>query len=128
MRIDNFNPQGSREPRLQWHGSCCHESWYFNPQGSREPRQDCERHSGKTVQFQSTRLSRTSTITNFIKRINYRNFNPQGSREPRQAPAVLPGVRCRFQSTRLSRTSTANTYIILILILYFLSTLNKYIH
>ena len=38
MRIDNFNPQGSREPRLQWHGSCCHESWYFNPQGSREPR------------------------------------------------------------------------------------------
>ena len=56
---------------------------YFNPQGSREPRRiGGGARSGRII-FQSTRLSRASTIQPWVKRISRFNFNPQGSREPR---------------------------------------------
>ena len=57
----DFNPQGSREPRHQF---CqikkqCH---YFNPQGSREPRLVPSANFFFLYRFQSTRLSRASTV------------------------------------------------------------------
>ena len=77
----------------------------FNPQGSREPRLDEIDKMGGASKFQSTRLSRASTQVTEPKGglrdisihkalaslddgdlIAYRtflNFNPQGSREPR---------------------------------------------
>ena len=57
-----FNPQGSREPRLSKMVEKS-SSRYFNPQGSREPRPLARLTVGKAVQFQSTRLSRASTVT-----------------------------------------------------------------
>ena len=124
----DFNPQGSREPRLAylrwyvWYWKISiHKAlasldpqcllsllllWHFNPQGSREPR----------------RLTVTPGHIQFY-------FNPQGSREPRQYPFLADTVirmisihkalasldfraktlyiqGNRFQSTRLSRAST----------------------
>ena len=60
--LRNFNPQGSREPRLD-------TTMFpaviknFNPQGSREPRPASFTIWAYTNQFQSTRLSRASTDT-----------------------------------------------------------------
>ena len=101
----NFNPQGSREPRLQLlsirqvtdgfqstrlsRASTTHDmptgsgGMNFNPQGSREPRLH--------IPASQWRIS---------------HFNPQGSREPRQVPCCQPANSCLFQSTRLSRAST----------------------
>ena len=57
----NFNPQGSREPR-----PCalrmCVPAADFNPQGSREPRPDEAQELYNDTLFQSTRLSRASTL------------------------------------------------------------------
>ena len=95
---EDFNPQGSREPR---HGIeiILSINPHFNPQGSREPR-----HVGKstiafTIRFQSTRLSRASTL-NLPAWVSIQvDFNPQGSREPRQQnyPNLLhipPNILC----------------------------------
>ena len=101
----NFNPQGSREPRLRpkpspapdFHISIHkalasldafsiidrNSSPYFNPQGSREPRPTFATVRSKFQKFQSTRLSRASTY-DYVDDIQF----------------------CQFQSTRLSRAST----------------------
>ena len=106
----DFNPQGSREPRL---GGCStlkpdkgisiHKALAsldfplnvdniriknFNPQGSREPR--------PPICSQDTPACR--------------NFNPQGSREPRPFQTPSPVMDNPFQSTRLSRASTWNEF------------------
>ena len=79
----------------------------FNPQGSREPRRGCTKGTRLCLIFQSTRLSRASTCDITCGRINsvisihkalasldkllltcdasVCNFNPQGSREPRHS-------------------------------------------
>ena len=102
----DFNPQGSREPRLSALAYISGDSWIsihkalasldmpkdkdggsllnFNPQGSREPRPQ--------VILDCPQLS---------------YFNPQGSREPRRHKAVLVVLFIIFQSTRLSRASTS---------------------
>ena len=93
----------------------------FNPQGSREPRPDCINSIQVSGLFQSTRLSRASTIVfivlavtifisihkalasldfiTFFPMFRVKNFNPQGSREPRQQnyPNLLhipPNILC----------------------------------
>ena len=80
----DFNPQGSREPRralgknssgqnqISIHKALASldytqsnlnkEEIYFNPQGSREPRRSSRHIDRLTKRFQSTRLSRASTI------------------------------------------------------------------
>ena len=80
---ENFNPQGSREPRRKEIAICTIHTefqstrlsrastpptdsdlkrrFYFNPQGSREPRP-----------------------SKYVEKSTLENFNPQGSREPRQ--------------------------------------------
>ena len=146
----HFNPQGSREPRLirkfgvfspqqiSIHkalasldlrgvpGAECPND--FNPQGSREPRRLRIMRKRLSKRFQSTRLSRASTIfdtphiAEFAISIHkalasldvipkptiiiISDFNPQGSREPRQSLVIPIKHRTRFQSTRLSRAST----------------------
>ena len=59
----DFNPQGSREPRPSAIQVSSMRSPYFNPQGSREPRLDRYVFNTDKMQFQSTRLSRASTLT-----------------------------------------------------------------
>ena len=81
--VINFNPQGSREPRLclpgggtsgtyisihkalaslDKNGRCWNlDAGYFNPQGSREPRPSVHISNLCFIEFQSTRLSRAST-------------------------------------------------------------------
>ena len=106
MAALNFNPQGSREPRQYTHlalvlhypisihkalasldgkhiskGGCGYD---FNPQGSREPRLGVNGAFAGRSEFQSTRLSRASTIVISPLFPTLRNFNPQGSREPRR--------------------------------------------
>ena len=84
----------------------------------------------KHVTFQSTRLSRASTIPpktyvmpldisihkalasldsgRHRKGNQFPDFNPQGSREPRPGSNNIPLHSWGFQSTRLSRASTRN--------------------
>ena len=106
-----FNPQGSREPRLE-RSKPCREQSNFNPQGSREPRrlffwllptfwpisihkalasldQQLEPLEAGQRKFQSTRLSRASTASGYCCRWCNNHFNPQGSREPRLPPQSL---------------------------------------
>ena len=101
----------------------------FNPQGSREPRRRKARQAALERIFQSTRLSRASTSPEWFGKVMMHHFNPQGSREPRPAcqppgtvgkgnfnpqgsreprlyPRLIYHIRERFQSTRLSRAST----------------------
>ena len=93
----------------------------FNPQGSREPRHFVSHLMWRIWSFQSTRLSRASTCSGVksrpeliisihkalasldlggaATRSNGRDFNPQGSREPRQQnyPNLLhipPNILC----------------------------------
>ena len=104
----------------------------FNPQGSREPRRGCTKGTRLCLIFQSTRLSRASTCDITCGRINsvisihkalasldkllltcdasVCNFNPQGSREPRRDLYVGVMTVVKFQSTRLSRASTAKMH------------------
>ena len=108
-----FNPQGSREPRR---GKYCaaRSRDYFNPQGSREPRQKPSQPSSSMGTFQSTRLSRASTLVSTLCHVNFTfqstrlsrastclldlpfyaisDFNPQGSREPRLVDAMYTGA------------------------------------
>ena len=78
----SFNPQGSREPRRLYQ-SFQHHGESFNPQGSREPRPAFRYSFLSCFRFQSTRLSRASTLIQ-----------------------SLTMVSTGFQSTRLSRAST----------------------
>ena len=109
-----FNPQGSREPRRRGHPL---QGGYrdFNPQGSREPRPSTIIRYPRFTLFQSTRLSRASTLCGLPGHVRLgisihkalasldlfshpeqtypENFNPQGSREPRPAKVYLMGVK-----------------------------------
>ena len=122
----------------------------FNPQGSREPRLNRTRRIGTQSRFQSTRLSRASTCGQPVSQLGTKisihkalasldisclcftcnplisihkalasldgprhrdkalvlNFNPQGSREPRRSAISSLTDSSGFQSTRLSRAST----------------------
>ena len=79
---------------------------HFNPQGSREPRRYKKYAPCQDAPFQSTRLSRASTVPGFLGCYHRRYFNPQGSREPRQEELSSGVIKSGFQSTRLSRAST----------------------
>ena len=84
----DFNPQGSREPRLCCCGPGSHRRSDFNPQGSREPRQ-------------SWLLSVISSV----------NFNPQGSREPRRQKctiilASMPHLHASYYTSSTNRLSS----------------------
>ena len=79
---------------------------YFNPQGSREPRPTSDVFALIPWIFQSTRLSRASTLFDRPICMRERYFNPQGSREPRRRQKLKRGFPRQFQSTRLSRAST----------------------
>ena len=102
---------------------------YFNPQGSHEPRREADEgnvraqmisiHKAltsldctpsvvpqKLQRFQSTRLSRASTMNFFRFSFGLSNFNPQGSHEPRLTSGLQHTNLVIFQSTRLSRAST----------------------
>ncbi len=59
-----------------------------------------------SIIFQSTRLSRASTMMFITGSGADINFNPQGSREPRPANWSGSAFIDAFQSTRLSRAST----------------------
>ena len=79
---------------------------YFNPQGSREPRHDKVSNPGNRHRFQSTRLSRASTIL-----LPELCFFTAISIHKALASLDLDSLRPRgrsglFQSTRLSRAST----------------------
>ena len=108
------------------------DEWFrhFNPQGSREPRRATIEIIKCIPRFQSTRLSRASTLLleeavhptsisihkalaslDFpalcLRRSRCADFNPQGSREPRPISRNELLMLATFQSTRLSRASTA---------------------
>ena len=90
----------------------------FNPQGSHEPRRSKVVFDSNGILFQSTRLSRASTIGCFVHpflpaisihkaltSLDYRmlcssipasHVNPQGSHEPRHAGVLLHSVVCDF--------------------------------
>ena len=67
--------------------SCVFHQRDFNPQGSREPRLEKLQILLQLTGFQSTRLSRASTLRGHICRYLFLDFNPQGSREPRPVGA-----------------------------------------
>ena len=125
----DFNPQGSREPRLSTAYDCQEydlisihkalasldymasargkEVLNFNPQGSREPRPFSSQLPCEPFEFQSTRLSRASTTT--AKRWkNIRLF--QSTRLSRASTGIQEprSLIHQFQSTRLSRASTSS--------------------
>ena len=80
----------------------------FNPQGSREPRPAGARNGGPARKFQSTRLSRASTVSAWGLVVPTMIF--QSTRLSRASTRVAPWVPVRFrifQSTRLSRASTS---------------------
>ena len=114
--MNNFNPQGSHEPRLpfhryplpHWYAISIHkaltsldatevdgisEDINFNPQGSHEPRLGCQ-----------------------CRQPSPGYFNPQGSHEPRPGKLTFERNPLGFQSTRLSRASTINPKTIAILL------------
>ena len=62
----------------------CDHGKDFNPQGSHEPRRYRQHSIQKHSRFQSTRLSRASTLRDYPEGDSVKNFNPQGSHEPRQ--------------------------------------------
>ena len=64
----------------------------------------------KLQRFQSTRLSRASTMNFFRFSFGLSNFNPQGSHEPRLTSGLQHTNLVIFQSTRLSRASTAKIH------------------
>ena len=103
--IYHFNPQGSREPRrICW--KMVVASCDFNPQGSREPRQRDPANTLPPLQFQSTRLSRASTM--YMVNHPLREWI---SIHKALASLDFPSRILRkgdiiFQSTRLSRAST----------------------
>ena len=78
----------------------------FNPQGSREPRRKQWGIPTSNCKFQSTRLSRASTLTSARTTGNVTTF--QSTRLSRASTIlwVLPPIPRLFQSTRLSRAST----------------------
>ena len=126
----NFNPQGSREPRLN---VLYMHPYYldFNPQGSREPRLSRRSINSTCPRFQSTRLSRASTLDacpvwagkhiSIHKALasldqefllipsTYPHFNPQGSREPRprSSSVKLQYVHFNPQGSREPRLQRA---------------------
>ena len=79
---------------------------HFNPQGSHESRRAKSIISLLINWFQSTRLSRASTMIILSGIYWLTNFNPQGSHEPRQFFRANISNLSLFQSTRLSRAST----------------------
>ena len=110
IRIKNFNPQGSREPRPPICSQDTPACRNFNPQGSREPRPFQTPSPVMDNPFQSTRLSRASTLPQiqgsrhqpisihkalasldsgwYVENRILKDFNPQGSREPRPIQAA----------------------------------------
>ena len=129
----NFNPQGSREPRL-WQTAHICIAIDFNPQGSREPRLNCicinclighiSIHKAlASLDYIQGRFGRPSFIsihkalasldqTDTLNNISEKDFNPQGSREPRQGMQTIVYHSKAFQSTRLSRASTLNLHLL----------------
>ena len=83
---------------------------HFNPQGSHESRRAKSIISLLINWFQSTRLSRASTMIILSGIYWLTNFNPQGSHEPRRCLLSGMGLMITFQSTRLSRASTAKIH------------------
>ncbi len=126
--IYHFNPQGSREPRrICW--KMVVASCDFNPQGSREPRQRDPANTLPPLQFQSTRLSRASTM--YMVNHPLREWI---SIHKALASLDFPSRILRkgdiiFQSTRLSRASTLKkvleTYIFCISIHKALASLDE---
>ena len=79
----------------------------FNPQGSREPRLDAQGNVLSGTVFQSTRLSRASTVIGFLDSVFYMEF--QSTRLSRASTITVQQAKTlkfKFQSTRLSRAST----------------------
>ena len=104
--IYHFNPQGSREPRrICW--KMVVASCDFNPQGSREPRQRDPANTLPPLQFQSTRLSRASTMymVNHPLR-EWISIHKALASLDLEAVQRLNPIKA-FQSTRLSRASTS---------------------
>jgi hypothetical protein len=129
----DFNPQGSREPRL---GGCStlkpdkgisiHKALAsldfplnvdniriknFNPQGSREPRPPiCSQDTPACRNFNPQGSREPRRLFNRLIFDSNVHFNPQGSREPRPFQTPSPVMDNPFQSTRLSRASTWNEF------------------
>ena len=82
-------------------------SMYFNPQGSREPRLEKHHIFGGANRFQYTRLSRASTRIpcNFPVSISISIHKALASLDHRWILSLR--IATIFQSTRLSRASTA---------------------
>ena len=79
----NFNPQGSREPRLSSLDSAFETPENFNPQGSREPRLgELPAGAGKGFISIHKALASLDWESNTFPALR-QDFNPQGSREPR---------------------------------------------
>ena len=124
---NNFNPQGSREPRRMIFLIRI-VAWIFQSTRLSRASTTQDRRLRWNGKFQSTRLSRASTRCiaphQHLSRISIHkalasldeklfahsphicDFNPQGSREPRPPPCNTEMQHEIFQSTRLSRAST----------------------
>ena len=101
-----FNPQGSREPRRINTGAMLLDFSNFNPQGSREPRRTKTQGQSFGVEFQSTRLSRASTLCYQFPNGFFRISIHKALASLDALELMWPGLEVIFQSTRLSRAST----------------------
>ena len=124
----HFNPQGSREPRLHSRHlliksfqisihkalasldedmiSFLYSPYNFNPQGSREPRHIPPTYQSQPYIFQSTRLSRASTLVKLDEPVVDRISIHKALASLDGYVLLNPRLQLQFQSTRLSRAST----------------------
>ncbi len=102
---DDFNPQGSREPRLFPPFSLF---WLYNISIHKALASlDSRGVVIKSIGYISIHKALASLDSRILIRIHITGyFNPQGSREPRQNYASAADIQMGFQSTRLSRAST----------------------
>ena len=84
IRIKNFNPQGSREPRPPICSQDTPACRNFNPQGSREPRHICCFANSPLLGISIHKALASLDYHRRGRGRNHEYFNPQGSREPRQ--------------------------------------------
>ena len=86
----------------------CDHGKDFNPQGSHEPRRYRQHSIQKHSRFQSTRLSRASTLRDYPEGDSVKNFNPQGSHEPRLEFLYATGVRVSISIHKALTSLDAN--------------------
>ena len=82
--IFHFNPQGSHEPRLERYYFVREWTWISIHKALTSLDKKGSYSQTQEEPFQSTRLSRASTLWICVQHASRPYFNPQGSHEPRQ--------------------------------------------